>query len=40
MTAAFDPAPAARFLADVWHGSKQITELPPGDQAGEHRPGV
>jgi len=28
MTAAFNPEPAARFLADVWRGSKQVTELP------------
>jgi 2-keto-4-pentenoate hydratase len=28
MTAAFDPVPAARFLADVWHGPRQIAELP------------
>jgi 2-keto-4-pentenoate hydratase len=28
MTAAFDPVLSARFLADVWHGSKQIAELP------------
>ena len=28
MTASFDPVPAARFLADVWHGSKQVAELP------------
>ena len=33
MTAAFDPVPAARFLADVWHGSKQVVELPQ-----THRP--
>ena len=26
MTASFDPVPAARFLADVWHGSKQVAE--------------
>jgi 2-keto-4-pentenoate hydratase len=28
MTAPFDPVPAARFLADVWHGSMQVAELP------------
>jgi len=28
MTTAFDPVPAARLLAQVWHGSKQIAELP------------
>lgn len=28
MTASFDPVPAARFLADVWQGSKQVAELP------------
>jgi len=28
MTTAFDPVPAARLLAEVWQGSKQIAELP------------
>jgi 2-keto-4-pentenoate hydratase len=28
MTGAFDPEPAARLLAEVWHGSRQISELP------------
>lgn len=28
MTTSFDPNPAARLLAQVWHGSQQITELP------------
>ncbi|MGW1420047.1 2-keto-4-pentenoate hydratase [Bradyrhizobium manausense] len=29
MTTSFDPNPAARLLAEVWHGSQQISELPP-----------
>jgi 2-keto-4-pentenoate hydratase len=28
MTTAFDPVPAARLLAEVWRGPKQIAELP------------
>jgi len=28
MTTSFDPDPAARLLAQVWRGSKQIAELP------------
>jgi 2-keto-4-pentenoate hydratase len=28
MNVAFDPVPAARVLADVWRGSRQIAELP------------
>jgi 2-keto-4-pentenoate hydratase len=28
MTTTFDAAPAARLLADVWRGSRQIAELP------------
>src|SRR4051794_24983259 len=28
MTTSFDPNPAARLLAQAWHGSQQITELP------------
>ncbi|MGY4238326.1 2-keto-4-pentenoate hydratase [Bradyrhizobium sp. USDA 4449] len=28
MTTSFDPNPAARLLAQVWHGSQQIAELP------------
>ncbi|MCK1543498.1 hydratase, partial [Bradyrhizobium sp. 179] len=28
MTTSFDPNPAARLLAQVWHGTQQIVELP------------
>jgi 2-keto-4-pentenoate hydratase len=28
MTSSFDPNPAARLIANVWHGSHQIAELP------------
>ena len=28
MMSAFDPRPAAHFLADAWYGSKQVAELP------------